>query len=216
MSYFSEFPYINYVFNNNENKLIKNISLKPEIVEKVKNQRSAFETYTIKDGDTVELISHRLYGDVHQHWALMISNDMVSPYIDMPLTNQQFDEYIFQKYKNQKDSDNNNVTLNKTNTIAFTQFVGTTENNFNTIIGNVTARPHHFVDADKNKYSYDYIVNNSIKSNAYSRTEVAPIVSPISIYDNEQDLNEAKRDILVLKPNLVDKIKNEFKRVINE
>ena len=216
MSYFSAFPYTEYTFANNETKLIKNISFKPEIVDAVKSSRASFETYIIKDGDTVELIAHNLYGDVNLHWAIMIANDMVTPYLDMPLTNQQFDEYIFHKYKSQLDSDGNSVILDKTNTIAFTQFVGTTQNNFNTIIGNVTAKPHHFVDKDKNKYSYDYIVNNSLKSNAYSRVEIAPIVSPVSIYDEEFDLNEDKRSILVIKSSLIDQIKNDFQRVINE
>jgi hypothetical protein len=215
MSYFDEFPYVEYSFNN-EVKLIKNISFKPELIEKVKTSRAAFETYLIQEGDTVELIANKLYGDVNLHWAIMIANDMVSPFLDFPLTSQQLDEFIFQKYKNQLDSENANVILNKTNTLAFTQFVGTTTNNFNTIIGGVTAKPHHFIDKDKNRYSYDYIVNNPVKSNAYARVEIAPTVTPVSIWDEEHELNEAKRSILILKGSLVNQLKNEFKRVINE
>lgn len=216
MSYFAEFPYINYTLPNNTNKFLKNISFKPEIIERVKNERSSFETYTLKDGDTVELVAHKLYGDVNLHWAIMVANNMISPYFDFPLSVNQFDEYIFQKYKSQYDSDNNKITLSKINTFAYTQFVGTPENNYNTNIGGAIAKPHHFVDNNKLKYSYNFIVNNSIKSNAYSITETTPIVSPVSIYDYESDLNESKRNILVLKNNLVDQVKEEFKKVINE
>tara|TARA_R110002153_G_scaffold29711_3_gene91087 strand:+ start:4829 stop:5479 length:651 start_codon:yes stop_codon:yes gene_type:complete len=216
MGYFNEFPYTEYNFANNETKLVKNISFKPEIIERVKESRAAFETYLIQEGDTVELIANKLYGDVNLHWAVMISNDMVSPYLDMPLTSQQLDEFIFHKFKSQLDSENNIVILNKTKTLELTQFVGTTSNNFNTSIGGVIARPHHFIDKDKNRYSYDYIVNNPVKSNAYRRVEVAPIVTPVSTWTEEHDLNEAKRSILILKKSLVSQIKNEFKRVINE
>jgi len=216
MSYFAEFPYTSYTLPNNTKKFLKNISLKPEIIEKVKNERSSFETYTLRDGDTVELVANRLYGDVNLHWAVMVANNMISPYFDFPLSVNQFDEYIFQKYKSQYDSDNNSIILSKDNTLAYAQFVGTPENNYNTNISGVIAKPHHFVDSKKIKYSYNFIVNNTIKSNAYSITEIAPIVSPISIYDYETDLNESKRDILVLKGNLVDQVKEEFKKVINE
>ena len=216
MGYFNEFPYTEFVFPNNELKLIKNISFKPEIIEKVKQDRSSFETYILQDGDTVELVANKIYNDVNLHWAVMLSNDMVSPYFDFPLSSTQFDEFIFQKYKNQKDSDNNNILLSKINTISFTQFVGTPENNYNTIINGVIAKPHHFIDVNKNRYSYDYIVNNPIKSNAYNRKESNVVVSPVSIYDEEQDINEAKRSILVLKTDVVDQLKNEFLRLINE
>ena len=221
MSYFNEFPYTEYTFPNNESKLVKNISFKPEIIEKVKQERSAFETYILQDGDTVELVAHKLYNDINLHWAVMISNDMVSPYFDFPLSTTQFDEFIFQKYKNQTDSDGNSVTLSRSDTLAFTQFVGTATNNYNTLIGGVTAKPHHFIDSNKNRYSYDYVVNNPTKANAFNRLEsdninTFPIVSPVSIYDEEQALNEGKRAILVLKASFVNQIKNEFQRLLNE
>jgi len=58
MAYFEQFPYINYQFPDNVYRQLKNISIKPAIIESVKNERANFIPHTIRDGDTVELIAN--------------------------------------------------------------------------------------------------------------------------------------------------------------
>lgn len=217
MAYFEQFPYINYQFPDNVYRQLKNISIKPAIIESVKNERANFITHTIRDGDTVELIANEYYGDVNLHWAVMLANDMISPYLDMPLSGFALEEKLYQKYKVQKDSDSNPVTLTRQETMNFIDFVGTSSNNYTTVIGDkATARPHHFVDSNKNEYTYDFIVNNSSRKDAFGRSITAPTASPVSIRSYEEDLNESKRTILILKQTVVTQLYDELRKILNE
>jgi|TARA_R110000744_G_scaffold95623_2_gene184701 hypothetical protein len=216
MSYFEEFPYINYEFPDGITRQVKNLSKKAGMIEKVKTDRANFQTHTIQDGDTVESISNYYYDTPNLHWSVMLANDMVSPYLDMPKEQRVFDEWLFQKYSTQSDSDNKTVVLSKQHTRDYIEFVGNADNNYTTIIGEVTAKPHHFIDTSKNEYTYDYVVNNSNRKDAYGRAAVMPVVSPVSIYSYEDSLNEAKRVLLVFKKAIVSDLNDELKRVLNE
>ncbi len=217
MAYFEQFPYVNYQFPDNVFRLIKNLSIKPAIIESVKQERANFITHTVRDGDTVELLASEYYGDVNLHWAIMLANDMVSPYLDMPLTSFALDEKLYQKYKMQTDSDGNSVELTRQETFDFIDFVGTSDNNYTTVIGDkATAKPRHFVDSNKNEYSYDFIVGNASRKDAFGRAITAPTVSPVSIRSFEEDQNELKRTLLIFKQTVVSQIYDELRKVLNE
>lgn len=54
--------------------------------------------YTIKDGDTPHLIAHLYYGDMYYDWVVMLSGQLFDWLHDFPMTSEQLDDYIQDKY----------------------------------------------------------------------------------------------------------------------
>jgi hypothetical protein len=57
-----------------------------------------FDTYKVKEGETPEIIAHKMYGDSELHWIVMLVNNIVDRYHDWPMSTNQFNSYLNQKY----------------------------------------------------------------------------------------------------------------------
>ena len=69
--YFSTFPVIPYdAVGNNDFKFVTNLLRRVSIRAKVKTSTALFDTYDVKNGETPEMIAHKLYGDTEYHWIV--------------------------------------------------------------------------------------------------------------------------------------------------
>lgn len=213
--YFKTFPYIEYQFPDDVIRVYKNLSIRPGLVKEIYGNSNNLQDYIIQDGQTPETIAFDVYEDVNMHWAVMLPNNILNLYTDWPMGTSQFDMYLFNKYKNQIDSDGNAVVMDETQTQEFVEFAGTTMNDFTSMnSANVWMKPHHFVDDDGDTYSYDSVVVANM-TDAFGRTIVMPTVYPVSIYDYEFERNEQKRVIQLLAPSLANRMKRELQRIVN-
>lgn len=100
--YFDNFEQLYYDFETSPGNfdlmvlrdITKNVRFRKEIVENV----AQWEYYYIKDGETMEMISERLYGSPLYHWVLMILNEKYDYINDMPLTQSQLEKHVIEKY----------------------------------------------------------------------------------------------------------------------
>lgn len=217
MAYFENIRSVIYQFPDNVQRVVNDLSIKPRFRDIVLENTVNFEVYTVNDGDTPETIAFNEYNDVNMHWAIMIANDITSIYTDWPKSQGQFSEYMFQKYKSQTDSDGTAVTLTRDQVTQFIQFKGTSGNDYTGFVDgtSVVLRPKHFIDTDKNIYTYDSIVNNSDAKDAFGRTVTYPTVTPVSIEDDEIAENEAKREIIIPKRRIIDLALKELEESLN-
>jgi len=99
MSYFSKFPQINYSFDNGKiNKTAINILKRVGFKDFTKNNSRFFIEYNVMDGDTPEMVAHKIYGDSNLHWVILLFNDIINPYYDWPLSTRKLESYIKSKY----------------------------------------------------------------------------------------------------------------------
>jgi hypothetical protein len=100
--YFTKVPYLYYPFTiNNDTQLIgiKDITHNIRFKEIAKDKITSFETYTILDNETPEIISEKLYGTPNYHWAIMLLNDRFDYLTDFPISVKVFDKYVKEKYE---------------------------------------------------------------------------------------------------------------------
>lgn len=71
-----------------------NVRFKKFIIENVRS----WDYYYIKDGETLEIISEKLYGSPLYHWILMILNEKYDYINDMPLSQPELEKYVARKY----------------------------------------------------------------------------------------------------------------------
>ena len=99
MSYFSNFPVIPYdAEGNGKLKDVTNLLRRVVVRTKIEENTSVFDTYDVKEGETPEIIAHKLYGDINLHWVILLFNKVKDRYHDWPMTQRQFDLFMIDKY----------------------------------------------------------------------------------------------------------------------
>lgn len=164
MAYFEGFPEISYDPTGDKNyKTIKDILIRANIKESIKGRHSLFEKYDVKEGETPELVAHRLYEDVSLHWVILMFNNIDNPYYEWPMSQRNFINYVKDKYANPDAI-------------------------------------HHYEVAQSSGLTTTKIKVDSDAAGA----------SSVSNYNYEADLNDARKQIKVLKREYIGQITSEF------
>ncbi len=99
MSYFKNFPIIPYdSAGDGKLKDVTNLLRRVVVRSKVKDNAAVFDTYDVHDGETPEIIAHKLYGDIKKHWVILLFNNIKDRYHDWPMSQTQFNQYMTDKY----------------------------------------------------------------------------------------------------------------------
>ena len=98
--YFDNFPVIRYGSTDGTIKNVTNLLRRVAIRSKLKTNVSLFDTYDVKNGETPEIIADKLYDDPKLHWIIMLVNNVTDRYHDWPMSEQQFNSYLNEKYSN--------------------------------------------------------------------------------------------------------------------
>ena len=100
-NYFKNLPRVNYdIFGTEPNNyrsvtnIMKRIKFKPKVLEDI----SDYYPYYVKEGERPDIVSHQKYGTVAYAYLIMLINDIYDPNFDWPLSSQQFEQYIRNKY----------------------------------------------------------------------------------------------------------------------
>ena len=97
--YFSNFPILLYDLNKDgKGRLVTHILKRCDFFSQVKSRGALYYTHYIEEGDTPEILSHKVYGDPNYHWVLLMMNERLNPYFDWPMSYQAFEAYITTKY----------------------------------------------------------------------------------------------------------------------
>ena len=174
--YFSNFPKTLYLisppgYQHNAEyvslvDITKNVRFKKSVLDNI----TLYDWYLIKEGDTMEITSERLYGSPHYHWVLMLLNDMYDWRNDFPLESSQFDSYMIEKY--------GSIETAKS-TISF-------------------YRDSRGFVVDSDNIGSDGLLD----------------VEAVYAYDHELAINDSKRRIKIISPELLAIVLENFRRLI--
>ena len=99
--YFSSFPVIPYDSKGDlQFKDVTNLLRRIGMRTKLKTNTFLYDTYSVKEGETPEMIAHKLYGDSQLHWIILLVNEITDRYHQWPMTGGQFLDYLNDKYSN--------------------------------------------------------------------------------------------------------------------
>ena len=186
MAYFSNIPnllYLKYTQNPFDGQWleIKNIFSRIKVVPDEIGTVTVFDDYFIADGDRPDTISYEMYDDPNYDWTILLINNMISLYNDWPKSKHALDEYVTHKYQD-------------------------------------TEGIHHY-EAIEQKYKGNIVVSGGMKvDEAYqyvtpeglTLTKAQSRVG-ITNYTYEIDANEKKREINLIKPDLIPQFNQMFK-----
>ncbi len=97
--YFNSFPVIPYK-NDKDGSLkdVTNLLRRVAVRAKISANTAMFDTYDVRDGETPEMIAHRLYDDATLHWVILLFNEIHDRYHQWPMSTIQFEDYLTDKY----------------------------------------------------------------------------------------------------------------------
>lgn len=91
--YFDKFPTIKY-----DGQTIRDITKRTKFIDKNLSNPLLFLPYTVREGERPEDIAFNYYGSMDYTWLVLLANNMLDPYYDWPLDEQEFHEYLIKKY----------------------------------------------------------------------------------------------------------------------
>jgi hypothetical protein len=202
-NYFSYFPKENY-----KGKIIRDITKRTNFIQKNLSDPLLFLPYTVTEDDKPEDIAHYYYGSVDYTWIVLLVNNVIDPYNDWVLNENQLRKFIEKKYRNEtSNSDVYSWAQNQTildNILYFER----EENTYNveTVLIESIVNDNEFILMDTKEGRQQLYENN-----------VDLLVNtPIRVYDYEYLVNENKRQILLVDKKYITKIEEEFYRLMKE
>ena len=97
--YFSNFPSIVYDATGSfDFKVVTNLLRRVALRQKVSADVLVFDYYDVKDGETPEIIAHKLYGDSELHWIILLINNITDRYHQWPKSYTQWLSFLEEKY----------------------------------------------------------------------------------------------------------------------
>lgn len=225
MSYFNPFPKVFYEFPDSVIRNYTDISIRPAVVDEMLKLPGALEQYQVSDGETPETIAFDLYGDASMHWVIMIANNIMNVYTDWPKTEKVLRNVVYDKYREQEDSEGVVRTLTDTQVAEWAEFTGTTAEQFTSQIDihdsdnspKVTMHPHHFIDSSGHVYSWgthtydlDWLGRPMANIEGYDAELI-----PISHWQYELEENEKNRYIYVPTLENANKMIRELRPLVN-
>jgi len=208
--YFSYFPKTIYnLDNSNSLDAVTNLMNGFSFDESLTENSILYYEYTVADGETPEMLAHKIYGSVEKHWVILKLNGVVDVKTDWPLSQKNLMEVINDKYAN------NGILTAQT---GYQWAFNTTHSYYKIETRTLVASGEKAVDTiqiDANTYAN--VVTTSVQYTLPDNNvlQIDTTRNLKTYYQYEVDLNESKRNIKVLKPEFVPSVTDEFVRVIS-
>ena len=129
--YFDNFPTFLYPFkinNKTEYKLVRDISQNVRVRKEILANVTLYDEYDIREGETPEIISEKVYGSPLYHWVVMLCNERYNYVDDYPLTQYELEKHITAKYGSGNEYDTHHYIDTNGNIVDSTQ--GTSVSNY--------------------------------------------------------------------------------------
>lgn len=168
-------------------KVVKDITKRVRFYDRIANDPYLFLPYTIKEEETPEEIAHFYYGSVDYTWLVYLSNNIIDPYYDWPMTQVNLDRYIMDNYE----------------TEANTTGIAVRDWSQNTLI---TDNIVYYENEEGDRVSPETAL--------YDDTFVVDDWTPIRVYDFEFNRNEERRHIQLIDRSYAEQVRNELKSVM--
>ena len=184
-SYFRQLPNLNYPSLANDRKsvydyqIVKNLFKRAVLRDDIINDVTNFTRYNVEGDERPDQIAYKFYGDAGLDWVVLTANNIIHVRDEWPMSNQDFLTYLNQKYTSEELS---NIHHYETREIR---------DSSNTLIqkAGINVKSDHsvtYVDEGTT------ITTSSFKS--------------VSYLQHETNLNDAKREILILRKDYISSI----------
>jgi len=197
---FENFPSIAYTLDDGTTEqVIKDIFKRAILSKEFQNNNSYFETYEILGGETPEQLSFRFYGTPELHWLILLTNNIIDPRFEWPLSQDNLIKQTQDKYGSERDIFTINRAVNTKGYQVETFFI--------LLEDSTHKNPKRLLIETPN----DLGINTPI---AYKESDIGTDFQ--SNYEVEELNNESYRLIKILKAEIVERVLTDYNALINQ
>jgi hypothetical protein len=209
MKYFNSLPILSNTDSNGNSYLMRNLLIRTDLIPQLAKNPLVYYQYELREGDTPESVAQKYYGDQYRYWIVLYGNpDMLDPQGDWPLSSKQFLTYLQDKYSDVAGGKDRVLSYVQGTTHHYEKIITTTDNDSQTtVVKNV----------DVDQSTYNLIIPKTQTQTFPNGSSVTQVTSKtaVSIYDYENNLNEAKRNINLIKSSYANQMETQFKQLVN-
>ena len=196
-NYFRQLPDFNYVSRLPDAKIsdyikVKNLFKKGVLREDIFQNVSFFTKYKITGDKRPDNVAFDFYEDSNLDWLVLTCNNIINVYSEWPLQQIDFDRFLLEKY-------------------------GTYDNIFSGV--------HHYETTEVKDSNRVVMMKSGLKTGetfAFNYTdtrsdtlvELANISVPVTNYEYEIEIEDAKRNIFLLKPQYLSVVRDDLEEMM--
>jgi hypothetical protein len=209
--YFNYFPKTPYYKSKDSTSLdvVTNITTRFNFDNRFRQNAATYYKYKIREGETPEILASKIYGSPEKHWVILSLNNIVDPIFEWPLPNRSFGKFIESKYKASASANQTGLEWATANVYGYYKVV--TRSNPNTGVINVNR-----IKLDANTYNSTTQTTTNYTLEDGTSLIVAITKESKTYYEYEQEINENKRLISILKPEFVTELESELIAVMKD
>ncbi len=181
--YFRNLPDFEYVNRTKDGRYlsnytqVKNLFKKGKLREDIFQDLTVFEKYNIEGDDRPDNVAFKIYGNAQLDWVVMMSNNIINLYNEWPMSQQSFEIYLVDKYGT--DEKLNEIHHYESNEVKDTT--------------GVIIFPKGVQVSAAQSVSYHEPMTDE-------QVVVNPISRAVTNYEYEENINNEKRRIYLIKP----------------
>jgi hypothetical protein len=231
---FKNFPKIGYRLENGKYVTIRDFFRKSTVEQSYVNNIIDYEYYELQDGERPDIVATKIYGNGDLHWTLFLVNEFLN-YNDWHKDTETFDTYMKEKYPGHYltvtnlsdliDQDKKFLLGEKISTPVghgrvlqlqptYKRLGVTNSTKWRTgdvITGEVSGKSFEIENVIEMKDGVSHYVNSDgLKKNYFENGYTS-----VSLIEHEMEHNEEKRKIKIIRPELINRVVNEFERLMS-
>ena len=197
-NYFKQVPNLEYVSRLPNAKIsdyitVKNLFKRGNLADDIFQDLTIFTKYEIKGDDRPDNVANKVYEDPDLDWVILLANNIINIQSEWPMPQRDFDRYLLDKYE----------TYEKLNEIHHYETL-----ECKNTVGAVVVPKGLWVESDYSVTYYDWYAGAEMTKSS------SDIVVSVTNYGYEDNLENEKRNIYLLKPKYLNIIKDDLKEMM--
>ena len=197
-NYFKQVPNLEYVSRLPNAKIsdyitVKNLFKRGNLADDIFQDLTIFTKYEIKGDDRPDNVANKVYQDPDLDWVILLANNIINIQSEWPMPQRDFDRYLLDKYE----------TYEKLNEIHHYETL-----ECKNTVGAVVVPKGLWVESDYSVTYYDWYAGAEMTKSS------SDIVVSVTNYEYEDNLENEKRNIYLLKPAYLNVVKDDLKELM--
>lgn len=198
--FFKKFDKISYSFVNDpsQKKQVHNI-LTAFFLRKVSSYKAfLFQRYGVRDDDSLESLSDKIYGNPSHYWTFLVVNDIIDPYSEWAKDSYLLEKFVAKKYQAGKQVKKVDGTIV---TVPFSSGTGGI---------------HHFININTGRVCDDVEDEFYREKYANDPKSVGKNIIPVTNISYESDLDIERREISIVAKNFILDFEEDFGKMLSK
>ena len=197
-NYFKQVPNLEYVSRLPNAKIsdyitVKNLFKRGTLADDIFQDLTIFTKYEIKGDDRPDNVANKVYEDPDLDWVILLANNIINIQSEWPMPQRDFDRYLLDKYE----------TYEKLNEVHHYETL-----ECKNTVGAVVVPKGLWVESDYSITYYDWYAGAEMTKSS------SDIVVSVTNYEYEDNLENEKRNIYLLKPAYLNVVKDDLKELM--